>query len=357
MSRINIGVVGAGFIANDAHIPNYIDHPKVNLIGVADKDKNKLTEVKKRFGLKSLYTDYHDLFESGIDAVSICVPTRHHCVVATEAAKKGIHVLCEKPLALTLAEADKMIKECKDNNVKLMVGFNLRFMKNHQIAREYIKNQKIGEPYLAHGQFAVAGPYSETISNPQSFYFDPKSGGGVLFDTAPHLIDLLRWFMGDVTSVKAEVGTHKDDVNIDDHAALVLRFSNNALGVATTIWTKSGNWSSMNNEGFVKVFGTKGKVSSDYLGPTLKYYCDDSRICRHKGSVELTPRKFDPKVPFQLYRRSTYDQIDAFVSSIQDDEPPLIPGEEGRKNLEVVLKAYQSAKSGKDMNIKGKEAI
>ncbi|MEM2673984.1 MAG: Gfo/Idh/MocA family oxidoreductase [Candidatus Bathyarchaeia archaeon] len=338
---VNVGIIGAGYIAQQCHIPAYLSNPHSKIVGVADINEERLNEVRKRFNLQKTYLDYVELLEQNIDAVSICVPTKYHSKIAIEAASRGIHILCEKPIALTLEEADAMINSCKKNNVKLMIGFNYRFIKNHQEAKRLIEEGRIGKPFFIHGQFASQGPYENFEERRNSFYFDPRGGGGVLFDSGSHLFDLMRWFFGEVKTIYSCRGTYTEGVEVDDVAAVSLEFQNGCIGVITCMWTQIESWSAMRNEGFIKIIGSEGKVISSLFGPSLKYFSKRSKICRIRGEIEIVPKGLDPKNPQDALQKSWRDEINAFIDAVRLNRGVPITGEDGKRALELVLKAYR----------------
>lgn len=342
-SEIRVGIVGAGNIAQRNHIPAYLTNPRARIVGVADPSEAKLEEVKKRFGIQKVFLDYAQLFGENLDAVSICVPTKLHSKITVEFASKGVHVLCEKPIALTLSEATEMITACEENDAKLMIGFNYRFIKTHQEARKMIVEGRIGKPYFIHAQFASSGPYKSLEELRNSFYFDPKSGGGVLFDSGSHLFDLLRWYFGEVESVQASRGTYVEGIPVDDVACVSLKFENGRVGCLTCMWTQIESWSAMGNEGFIKIIGDEGKITASLFSPSIRFFSKRSKMCRILGEVELAPKGFDPKQPMEPLQRSWRDEINAFVEAVRRDKKVPVTGLDGKRALELVLEAYKSA--------------
>lgn len=345
--EIRIGVIGAGFIAQQTHIPAYVMNPHVRILGVADPDPKKLDEVKRKFGVQEVFSSYAELLEKCPDAVSICVPTRFHSKITVDAASKGAHILCEKPMALTLAEADEMIHACEKNNVKLMIGFNYRFIKTHQEARRMMREGKIGKPYFIHGQFASTGPYKSLEKMRNTFYFDPKSGGGVLFDSGSHLFDLLRWYFGEIETVQGSVGTYVEGVPVDDVASVSVKFKDGRVGCLTCMWTRIESWSAMGNEGFIKVVGDEGKITASLFSPSIRFFSKRSKICKISGEVELVPGGFDPKRPTDTLQRSWRDEVDAFVEAIRKDKEVPVTGHDGKRVLELILQSYGSQRCDK----------
>lgn len=343
--QIRVGVVGAGHIAQQSHIPAYLTNPNVKIAGIADPDEAKLEEVKKKFGVEKAFSDYAELLEESLDAVSICVPTRFHSEITVAAASKGLHVLCEKPMALTLDEATEMITACERNRVQLMIGFNYRFIRSHREARKMLREGRIGKPFFIHGQFASMGPYADFEKRHRSFYFDPESGGGVMFDSASHLFDLMRWYLGEVRTVKASHGNHVEGVAVDDVASVSLEFESGCIGALSCMWTQIESWSAMGDEGFIKVIGNEGKIVASLFGPSIRFYGRKSKICKIAGEIELVPKGFDPKRPMDALQRSWRDEVNAFVEAIRTGKGVPVTGYDGKRVLELVLKAYQSARA------------
>lgn len=340
---VRVGIIGAGYIAQQSHIPAYLTNPRTRVIGVADPDTSRLDEIKKKFKIDTLFENYLELLEADLDAVSICVPTRYHSEITVESASRGINVLCEKPIALTLKEADRMIGACEKHNVKLMVGFNYRFIATHREAKKLMEKGRIGKPFFIHGQFASTGPYKNLEKMSGSFYLNPEQGGGVLFDSGSHLFDLMRWYFGEIESVQAYMGTYDETVAVDDVTSVIMRFRSGRIGCLTCMWTKIESWSAMRDEGFIKVMGDEGKLVASLFSPSLKFFNRRSKMCKMLGEIELSPHGFDPKRPMDTLTRSWRDEIDAFVGAVRMNTTVPITGYDGRRALELVLQAYQSA--------------
>jgi UDP-N-acetylglucosamine 3-dehydrogenase len=344
LKRLRVGVIGCGFIAEEAHLPTFLNFSRAELVAVSDLRKERLDLVHEKFGVKNLYSDYHDLLKNdSIDAVSVCVPTYFHSQVAIDAAEAGKHILCEKPIAMSLAQADQMISSAKKNNVKLMIGNTLRFLPNHQMALNWMKKEKIGKPYFVRAQFASSGPYGAPGIASQ-FYFDPKKGGGVLFDAGSHLVDLLLWMFGDITKVNACISTYNDEINqADDVASVSLKFENGVVGEIFASWVSIQNWHLMTDYNNLQILGRDGRIYSDLWGPYLHYYNEKSLVCKLKGMIKLTPNELDPRIPFAAKNYAYNKEIESFVDCILDDKIPLVTGEDGRRALKVLLAAYKSA--------------
>jgi len=344
LKKVRAGVIGCGHIAEEAHLPNLLGCPRADLVAAADTRKERLIAVRQKFGVKNLYEDYHDMLKDNlIDAVSICVPTFLHSRVAVDASEAGKHILCEKPIATTIDDADQMISAARKNDVKLMIGHNLRFLPNHELAREWVQKGKIGKVYFVRAQFASSGPYG-TPGMASPFYFDPEKGGGVLLDVGSHLADLLLWMFGDIAEVRACIGTYMDEINqADDVASVSLKFERGMVGEIFASWVSTQNWHLMTDYNNLQILGTEGRMYSDCLGPYIYYFNEKSLICRLKGMIKLTSMELDPKVPFLARDYAYKKEIDSFVSCVVKDKEPLITGEDGRQALKVIIDARKSA--------------
>lgn len=346
MKQVKIGVIGCGRIAQDVHVPNYVKHPKSNLIALSDVNKDILNAMARKFEIKYAFSDYRELLESGlVDAVSVCVPTFLHSQVVIDAAKNGIHVLCEKPLALNMKEADEMLAAVSKADIKFMVGFNRRFLPNHIMAKEYLEKGRIGKPILARATMITAGPYESQIER-NHYRNEAEKRIGCLFDSGSHLADLLIWMLGKPLKVSASTSTYMDEVGVDDSAVVCINFENGALGNMWVVWLNLPDYQAVENSRKLEIIGTNGKIESDGLGPSLDFYRSGSIMSRLRGKIRITPRKFDPKIPHEALAWSYRQEIDDFLGSIIKNKKPSITGGEAKEALRLILAAYESTSSG-----------
>jgi len=340
MEKIKVGVIGCGHIAQRAHLPNYFENAKCELVAICEADEEVLSRTAEKYAVKHAFGDYHELLESGVvEAVSVCVPTRLHPQVVIEAARNGVHVLCEKPLAPNLEEADRMLKAASNSGIKLSVGYNLRFLPNHVKVKEYIENSRIGKPIFAKAQLIATGPYevSET-----SIAHEAEKRMGCLFDLGAHLADLMIWMFGKPSYVSAYLSAHAPEVRVDDSALVSLNFESGLIGEISVAWAPIFNYSAIEGSRQIQVTGTKGILESDIFGPSFQFYSTDSLSCKIKGKIKLTPGKFDPKIPFQALSSSYKREIDYFLESVARNKTLPITGEEARESLRLILAAYDS---------------
>lgn len=339
MSKIRVAVIGCGSIAKYRHIPEYADNANVELIAFVDPIIERAEKYAKELGGKA-FTDYKEMLaEIKPDAVSVCTPNNLHAEMSIEAAKAGAHVLVEKPMAVTDEEAVAMIEAAKENNVKLMVGHNQRFVPAHEKAKEVLKSGVLGKVLTFRTSFGHPGPDAWSIDGADSWFFRKEEAiMGAMGDLGVHKSDLIRWMLDDeVSDVAAFVGTlDKKDTESDDNASCILRMKSGAIGTLVASWTYY-----------------KGEDNSTVL------WCENGvmRIGTHDVDqviVELRDGTVDKYQPGEI---STNEKqfssfvIDKFIESIVNDTEPAVTGEEGRASLKVILDAFESQATGRVIKV------
>jgi predicted dehydrogenase len=343
MRKIKVAIIGCGNIAQQVHIPNYIQNPKSELVALCDSRKDVLAKTAATHGIKRTFENYQEMLGSGfVEAVSVCVPTRLHSEVVIDAAKAGIHVLCEKPIASSLEEADKMLEAVADNGTKFTVGFNLRFLPNHVKVKEYVQKGRIGKPIFARAHLITTGPYA---ARSDSYANETEKRIGCLFDSGAHIADLMLWMFGQPSYVSAYLSTHMQGVKVDDSALTSIRFKSNLLAEISVAWAPIFNYGSMETCRQIQITGTKGILESEIFGPSFQFYSTDSLSCKIKGRVKLTPKKFDPRIPNEALTWSYAKEIDDFLEAVRSEKTPEVSGEEARESLRLILGAYESSAS------------
>tara|TARA_Y100000310_G_C20702405_1_gene831070 strand:+ start:6664 stop:7695 length:1032 start_codon:yes stop_codon:yes gene_type:complete len=337
---INFGIIGCGRVFLK-HAESVMQLKNAKLVGVCDIKTDRLEAAKKKYNCKG-YEDYKEMvLQSDIDVVSICTPSGLHAEMTIKAAKAGKHVIVEKPMAMNLHEADEMIEECKQNNVKLFVVKQNRYNEPIKRLKGALDEKRFGQ--LFYGNVTVYW------SRPQEYYDqDPWRGtkaidGGVLMNQSSHHIDMIRWLMGEVKSVKAYTDTLTHDIESEDMGIVILKFKNGAVGsiVATTSVFPH------NIEGSVTIMGTKGTVK---VGGVALNKMEIWKFKDWKNEDELISESSEN--PPNVYGFGHFHYIKDAVESIQKNMPPKIDGKEGRKTLELITRIYQSAKSDKEKEIK-----
>lgn len=338
-TEICYGLIGCGRVA-PRHAQSLKQISRARLAAVADIRRGRADRFAEEYGATSYY-DYHALLEQPeIDAVTICVPSGLHAQVTLDALDAGKHVLVEKPIALSLHDADRMIALAAQKKLRLGVVLQNRYNSPMQQVRRLIDDGGLGRLYL--------GNACVRWFRPQSYYEDDWHGtiamdGGALMNQSIHHIDALRWLMGPVQSVHAYSATLAHSMEAEDVGVATLRFANGALGTvegSTLTWPQ-------NLEGSVAVFGERGSVK---IGGTAL-----NRIVLWKvdGQLEqeaeiLTAQRVDPP---SVYGYSHREVIHDFTEAVLDGRTPGTPGEEARTSLELVLAMYESARTGKEVSL------
>lgn len=326
---LQVAVIGAGQIAQRGHLPGFLQ-AGAEITAICDNGHSDLEEIAARFNVRRCYSDWQEMLaEGGFDAVSICTPPYLHCDMALAAARRGHHVLVEKPMAMTLEECDRMSAAAEQAGVLLMVSLNQRFMAAHQAAKEILDSAALGRPYLVHGVFGHSGP--EVWSPAQQWYFRPEQAGkGVVSDLGYHKIDLVRWLTGqDLTQVSAVTNTFEKQTALEDTAAILFQLSGGTLGTLHVSWVFHPDW-----DNSLVIRCERGVLTI----PTEA--ADPVRVLR----VDDEGRQVE-----QSYHTATEDisgwfgAVGAFVRAVEKGEPSPVPASAGRAALAAVLGAAEAA--------------
>lgn len=333
------GLIGCGWVAS-AHAWGVEagSEEGVRLVAVSDLDLERATKLGNSFNAETVYEDYRDVLRrDDISAVSVCLPDFLHHQVVIEAAEAGKHVLCEKPLAMSVSEADEMLATCEAAGVKLGMIMNHRYAPDNIRTRHALRSGAIGD------QLIGSIVHSSGLSGPSGG--SPwrgkmnRAAGGVLSTQAIHFLDLLLWFMGPVASVQAITDTlHSKTQDHEDTAVLALRMTSNALA---TLTTTNGSPIMDDFTGTrVEVHGTKGWVVLE--GDVLRRF--ESTNGFTLPDIEL------PEVPagaseIEFGLGHVYEVLD-FIRAVRANTDLPVPGADGRHLMAVIESAYQSAVEG-----------
>ena len=226
---LRVGIVGCGNIAGN-HLTAFRAAPGVDVVACCDVDPERAAGFATRHGVPAAVPDVEALLDLGVDVVSVCTPHPTHEAVVTAAAARGAHVLCEKPIAIELASAARMIAACDAAGVTLGVLFQRRFWPAAQRIRAAIDDGTLGTPFLGHASVLLHRDTSYYTADPWRGTW-ATDGGGVLMTQAVHNIDLLAWFMGECVEVSAAHATvkHGAAIEVEDTAVATLRFASGGL--------------------------------------------------------------------------------------------------------------------------------
>jgi len=332
--KLKAAVIGCGAIAQHCHLKGYAAHPDVSLVAAADIAQARLEEAKAQFKVRNVYLHYEEMLEKETpDLVSVCTPNYLHVDCVLRAAERGCHVLCEKPMALTLEDAENMIAAVRTNDVRMMLGFTHRFLKGNQAAKQIIDKGSIGRPFMIRVRFAHEGPEPDWAMS-EWFYVPQKAGGGACLDMGIHAIDLCQFYLGPVKSVQANIKTIVKDIQVDDNAVLLFEFTSGALGYVEAGWTSK--------PGFLgcEIYGTEGTLIVDYThGLQL--------IHGRSSAAQVAKTGESEKIDVDVTAGGWDVEIEHFVDCIRNKTPFLAGPAEGLSSLRVALAGYESSKTGR----------
>ncbi|NEU07029.1 Gfo/Idh/MocA family oxidoreductase [Flavihumibacter sp. R14] len=339
MKTIKVAILGAGFIS-DIHIESYRRFvPEAEIVAVYARDAAKAAAFAEKHSIPAWFDDVsRAITESGCDVVDICLPNFLHARTTLAAAAAKKHIIIEKPLAVTLEEADEMIAACKENNVKLMYAEELCFAPKYERARQLVKEGAVGNIYMLKQSEKHSGPHTDW------FYDVNLAGGGVIMDMGCHALGWFRWMLGKATvkSVYASMDTvfHKERTRGEDNSVIILEFEGGVTGVAENSWAKHGGMDDR-----CEIHGTGGVIYADlFMGNSaLAYSKDGYGYAMEKAD---TTQGWSFAVIEEIYNQGYPQELKHFIECVREDKQPLVTGEDGRAVLEMIYAAYASAGTG-----------
>jgi UDP-N-acetyl-2-amino-2-deoxyglucuronate dehydrogenase len=342
---LNFGLIGCGRIAK-RHSELLGNNQIVNakLSAVCDIDIKKAKQIGGDFDVPWFSNMDLMMEKESIDVAVVLTPSGMHAEHVVNLAKFQKHIVVEKPMALTLDDADTMIKACDNNKIKLFVVKQNRFNVPVVKLREALEEGRFGK--------LVMGTVRVRWCRPQKYYDqDDWRGkwafdGGVLTNQASHHVDLLEWMMGDVESVFAKSVTALVDIEAEDTAVVVLKFKNGALGIieattATRPKDLEGSISILGEKGTVEVggFAVNEMKTWNFLDPTE----GDEKV--------LSDYSVNPPNVYGFGHQAYYEHV---VGCIQNDSQQLVDGLSGRKSLELISAIYESIETGQEVFLRFK---
>ena len=345
MTKLRMGIIGSGGIAQSRHIPSYQQLPEqVELFGVYDVDYERAKEASVLFNITNVYERVSDMLKD-VDAVTICTPNKFHADLAVQALDAGVHVLCEKPMAMTVEECDRMIEAEKESGKVLSIAYHYRFMKEPRAAHQVIQEGEIGDPMVAR----VQALRRRKVPGWGVFTNKQLQGGGSLIDYGCHFLDLSMWLMGNPKPVEVSGTTYNrlsktpEQVNlwgafdhetfdVDDHVTAYIKFDNNVSMLFETSWSAN-------------IAEDKESVSLSGSNGGLEVFPFQLNQAKYgmllNSSSEWVPGEEDPGLP----------QAANFVNSCLGLEAPIVSAEEARTVSQVIEAIYESCATGKSVQL------
>jgi predicted dehydrogenase len=345
---VRLGIIGCGNVTENRHLPAIESLSGLQVVALADIDEERLHRVADRFGVENRYADYRALLaDPGVAAVAVCTPMQWHVEMAIAALDAGKHVFVEKPLALSLDEAETLIERAAESPRKVLVGYNLRWHRLVRQAREMIQQGKLGRIELAVATFTSGTRYRRDVLEWKK---RRALGGGVLLEFATHYFDLWHFLLE--TEVEEVFATSRSDEWDDVTGTLTARLTNGVL--ATAYFSES---TTEHNE--VQVLGQAGSLHlSLYRFDGLEFVPlfaapggIGGRWSRFARSLKQLPRAVRHFRRGGEYYASFIGQWRHFARSIREDGPVECTLNDGRRALQVALAAAKSASAGQPVRL------
>ena len=337
---VRVGIIGCGKIAQVRHIPEYMDNVHAEIAGYYDFNHEWAKGLAEKYGGKAYQTVDDLLADSNIDAISVCAANNAHAELTIKALDAGKHVLCEKPMAVTLEDCEKMVEAADRNGKYLMIGQNQRMAKAHVRAKELIEKGEIGKIVTFRTTFGHGGPETWSIDGGSgTWFFDKKKAAmGAMADLGIHKTDLIQYLTGSRIIETTAVVTTLDKryangelIGVDDNAVCVYKLDNGAVGTMAASWTYYGE-----EDNSTILYGTEG-IMKIYQNPEY--------------SIEII-RKNGERTLYALDQIQTNDNqtksgiIDAFVDAVVSHTEPSISGRSVLSAMRAVFASLESAEKG-----------
>jgi len=347
--KVRFGIIGTGVIG-PWHAQAIEACEDAELVAVADIALDKAKALAKEHGGAACYADFREMVVSDdVDAVSICTPSGLHGDAAIAAAQAGKHVLCEKPLEITVEKIDAMIDAAKQNNVKLGGVFQWRTYPVSLKAREAVQSGALGKMVLgdAYLKYYRSQAYYDSAGWRGTWQFD---GGGALMNQGVHGIDLLLWIMGDVESVFGRTAPLLREIEVEDTAVAALKFKSGAFGVIEG--TTSSN---PGEESMLALHGDKGTIIMTE-SRFLRWEVAEEEGEHAQEQEEMKQVEGETKTgvsdPTEIGIRGHMIQVADMVKAIKEDGEPMVTGASARKSVQLITAIYESSRTGQEIFIK-----
>ena len=343
---IKVGIIGCGKIAQVRHITEYAANPNAEVYGFYDINLARAEALAAKYGGKAFATYEELLADPAIEAVSVCAANHVHAEITIAALKAGKHVLCEKPMAVTLAECEAMVAAAKESGKYLMIGQNQRLAKAHAKAKELIEQGAIGKVLTFRTIFGHGGPETWSIDPGSNVWFfdKTKAAMGAMADLGIHKTDMIQYVLGSkIVKTQAVLTTlDKKDatgglIGVDDNAICIYQMENGVIGTMTASWTYYAA-----EDNTTVIYGTKGE---------LRLY-DDPKYSVQQINADGT------RIDYQIDQIQTNDNqtasgvIDLFVDCLVEKKEPEISGENVLHAMKAVFASIESSAKGCAIEVK-----
>ena len=312
--KLKWGVAGCGRFAEQTFLPTIKLLRKSVVTSLYSSDLNRAKSLADKFGIEKHFNNYDEFLKSDINAVYISSANSNHYQQVIAAAKAGKHILCEKPLAMTSLEAEEMVKTCEQNNVQLAVNYVYRFHPLIIKSKEMIANQMLGKIVSMNLNFNIDAPPGSNFRFTKS-----QSGGGALRDLGTHMIDLMRYFGGEIVSITGVLDNIIYKSEVEDFSCAIVKFENGGYGFFNVSFN---NKKSFNR---IEILGHKGAISLDNL--------IGGRLLPAKLTILLDG---EAKKAFRRRGNRQFNLLKSVQNSFLNNQPLLVTGYDGLINMKIM---------------------
>jgi myo-inositol 2-dehydrogenase/D-chiro-inositol 1-dehydrogenase len=340
---VGVGIIGSRFVA-ELHAAAFKRVKGAKLVACASPDRSHVEEFARRFEIPRSFTDYQEMLKlKEVELVSLALPNDLHAEACIACARAGKHVIIEKPLCLSLSEADRMIASGNEAGVHLFYAEEICFSPKYVRAKQLVDSGALGQVYLVKQAEKHSGPHA-------GWFWDvERSGGGVAMDMGCHGIEFFRWMLGKprARSVYAHLKTnvHRAKTLGDDEALIIVEFENGATGLAEESWTKLGGMDDR-----AEIYGSRGMTCADLLkGNSLLTYSEvgyDYAVEKAGSTVGWTFTMYE-----EMWNYGFPQEMQHFVDCLLHGAEPIETAQDGRAVLEILFAAYQSAGTGRRVDL------
>jgi UDP-N-acetyl-2-amino-2-deoxyglucuronate dehydrogenase len=324
-ATLNFAIIGCGHIAAK-HAQGIASLPDARLAAITDADRGRALAFQERFGGK-LYSSLEELLaHADVDIVCICTPSGMHAAQGFACARAGKHIVMEKPMALSLAEADRLLEACRERGVQLTVVHPNRFLPPVHHLFAALESGRFGR--ISHAAATLRWNRNQEYYEDVSWRGTWSQDGGVLYNQAYHILDLLLWLMGPVESAAAYNATRLHKIEVPDISTGIVKFTSGALGVieATT------NVYPTNLEESLYIFGERGTAAVGGRKMTAITHWEFADLSPEEAQQEMEAINAETALPGHT------QILAAMAEAVRSDSEPPVSGAEGRRVLELIEK-------------------
>jgi predicted dehydrogenase len=331
MEKVDIGLVGVGWISQVVHLPTLQRLPEANLVAICDRDRARGRLVADKFGIRKFYADFDEMLaKEEMQAVIVAASTDAHRELALKAMAAGKDVLVEKPIARTYAEALAIAEASREQKRKVMVGMNHRFRPDSMILRSFIEGKELGKIF-----YAKAGWLRRRTSDSKWILQKEKSGGGVFIDLGVVMLDMTLWMLGYPEVQRVNASTYRQKSRqVEDTAVVAVHLKSGARIQIEVSWSMFVE----DDVYYCDIYGSEGSASLNPIRVNKEL---------HGNMVNLAPSRVDAAQ--HMFKRSYENELKHFLGAVRGIHPLISPADEAVHRMRVVDAVYRSARLNRDV--------